>query len=183
MKHARKMVLVDINTIKPTTSVRPAESPAKNDNALAKAINSLVTSTEFSKTNYGSSAYTIAMLDKEMKEILERRDLGPNERLNIYNQKLQKYLFLLRESEKSEQPHIRNNEISPPGTPVLQIEPEQPGAGSRNPFNEVVTPLTRQPYKTHLPRITPKQVRLRASEKRQKSSRLNNFLSNWDEYI
>lgn len=118
-----------------------------------------------------------------MKEILERSDLGPNERLNFYNQKLQKYLFLLRESEKSEQPSIRYNEISPPGTPALQIEPEQSVLGSRNPFNEVATPLTRHPYKTHLPRITPKQARLRESAKRQKSSRLNNYLSNWDEYI
>lgn len=84
------MVLVDINAVRPTEK-----------EPLTKAINSLITSNEFSRSNFGSSALAISYLDKEMKEILDGDEQDITKKLHRYSQNLQKYLFLLRENENS----------------------------------------------------------------------------------
>lgn len=60
MKHARKMVLVDINSVK-------TANPKTEESSLAEAINSLASKTEFSKANYGSSATAMSYVTKELK--------------------------------------------------------------------------------------------------------------------
>lgn len=194
------MVLVDVDTVKSQPQIS-----AKTEDSLTNAINSLVSSNEFSRANYGSNAKTIADLDKEMKEILERDDLEPAYKLKFYDQKLQK--FLLRESEK---PSIST---TPAPVPILQ-SPSQPSQaaipsatspshsfGQFSSINEgpaasssvlLETPKnTKIPFyssgqkqhKTNLPRSTPIQERLRSVTKRQKNSRYQDYFSSWESHI
>lgn len=105
------MILVDV---KPESSQK---------DSLADAINSLVKTTEFSKANYGSNAIAISHLDNELKDLLTRTDLSPETRLREYDQRLQKYLFLLRETDKN---NVTPSRPSPVGVALLpKIEPEE----------------------------------------------------------
>lgn len=176
MKHARKMVLVDINKVK--------EKPAET---ISNAINTLISANEFNRTNFGSNALAVSYLDREMKEILDNPNLRPIERVNQYNQLLQKYLFLLRESEglaPSPSVYVTSEEYVP-STSVSErsISPEQPKETTPfNPFTPVVEagPSTSSSVKGHrinLPRTTPKEDRLR--QERRKNSRYKDFFVNW----
>lgn len=91
MKHARKMVLVDAKSLNET-------STNKNSDVLVNAINSLTASNEFSRNYFGSRAVSVSQLDKELRELLEREDLDPSEKLKLYSQSLKRYLFLQRSS-------------------------------------------------------------------------------------
>lgn len=179
------MVLVDINTIRP-----PEKEP------LTKAINSLITSNEFSRSNFGSNALAISYLDKEMKEILDGDEQDITKKLQRYNQNLQKYLFLLRENEKP------NSSVTPvpvviqdPLAEVEAIESEPasvntaPRASTSSLFMSTPTTSKSRYYTTarkhtsNLPRVTPKLKRLRTEAERQKNSRYKDFLHNWDAHI
>lgn len=192
MKHARKMVLVDINTVKPSSTKIP-----END-SLANAINSLVASNEFSKSNFGSNAKIIAQLDKELKEILENKSLLPNIKLKHYDQKLQQYLFLLRESEKSNSPDLNFNKATTPPlyspSPILVETLSNPisrttSAESITPIKSESSPILmtvrsspfvhRKPARVNLPRRTPKEERLRKPSQRRKNKRLEDYFSSW----
>lgn len=186
------MVLVDVNSVN--------QPPSK----LLDTLNTLATSTEYSKNEFGSTAPVIANLDRELKAILERDDLDPMQRLKIYNEKLQKYLFLVHENERK----------SPATTPKLEttIEKEEndddinttggldrtfsgpqtvkqgrasfiwaPGDNTATNTTPLQTTGGKQ-GKSNLPRQTPIQERLRSVAQRQKNSRYKDFLSNWDEY-
>lgn len=91
MKYARKTVLVDVNNV-PSTN--------KRIEPLTEAINSLVNATEFSRTNYGDSANAVTELDKDLRKILDRKDISLDDKLKLYNQSLSRYLFLQHESKK-----------------------------------------------------------------------------------
>lgn len=157
------MILVD---------VKP-ESTQKDP--VVEAINSLVKTTEFSKANFGSNAIVIGHLDTELKELLAREDLPADARVREYNQRLQKYLFLLRESEKG---NLRPNPVGVPipTVPQLEFKEEEVGTGSNKfedrsydsdgsaaqgtshtapPFNAAVdnTPKTSKPFQQ--PTISP----------------------------
>lgn len=85
MKYARKTVLVDVNN---------APNTNKRIEPLTEAINSLVNATEFSRTNYGDSANAVTELDKDLRKILDRKDISLDDKLKLYNQSLSRYLFL-----------------------------------------------------------------------------------------
>lgn len=101
MKHARKMVLVDIEK-------KPCE--------LVNAINSLTSSEEFSRAYFGSSAVSVSHLDNELKHLIERKDLDPSEKLKLYSQSLNRYLFL----QRTPQHHTQQN-IAP--VQIVQAQP------------------------------------------------------------
>src|ERR1700744_6116086 len=138
MKHVRKMVLVDVNSIK---SQETSKNNDKNNHALTDAIRALTASNEFSRDYYGDSAVSIAHLNKEMREILDLTGIDAKQKLDIYNRKLQRYLSLLRISE---------NSSHPPKTP-----PPQPEPYVYNPFENIgpVTPLRRVSSDIELPEV------------------------------
>ncbi len=189
------MVLVDVNTIKsPTTN----PSSKTDGSPLVNAINSLAVSNEFNKSNYGSDAKAMAFLAKELDEILDRRDLDPAEKLKIYNQKLQTYLFLVRENDNNGIINTRSDEDDANSDDGFEdgVRHEDISMLSRRraPSTSslfVDTPLTsktpfhfsaRKPHKSNLPRTTPKGERLRGVTERRKNSRLKGFLTNWQQY-
>lgn len=94
MKYARKTVLVDIN------SPKHIEPSKKTENSLTNAINSLTNATEFSRAYFGGNATSVSQLNKELNELLDRKDLDPDKKLKLYHQNLGRYLFLQRESEQ-----------------------------------------------------------------------------------
>lgn len=96
MKHSRKMVLVDINSVN-----QQGSGTDTNNKDLTKAITSLANSAEFSRSYYGQNAVSISRLNNEISEILERKDLDPHEKLKLYSQGLTILLFLHRQSEKT----------------------------------------------------------------------------------
>lgn len=156
MKHARKMVLVDANSIKPLDN--------KNTDDLVEAINSLKSSNEYSRDYFGSSAVAVSYLDKELAQILERKDLDPATKLKLYTQSLNRYLFLHRTSEKTNsgiQPpdfvkppssHHSDSESSRPASPESFVS-LSPDTIKRN--RTVITPKT---LKSLTP-VTPRDVR------------------------
>lgn len=105
MKYARKMILVDASTVNPPVN-------DKNSCDLARAINSLVSNSEFSRDYFGSSALTVADLNKTLAHLLERRDIDPSDKLKFYTQTLNRYLFLQRMSE---------NPVVQPPPPALPL--------------------------------------------------------------
>lgn len=112
MKYARKMLLVDAST--PTD---------KNSTDLTKAINALVSHSEFSRDYFGSSALSVADLNKTLTHLLERDDLNPTEKLKLYSQSLNRYLFLQRMSEN---PTVQPVPVPVPvAAPVQVIAPER----------------------------------------------------------
>lgn len=193
MKYARKMVLVDINTTKQPTSA--------SDDGVVKAINSLAQTTEFSKANYGPNAKPLAHLALELQEIVDKGNSDPAHQLRLYNQKLQKYLLLSRGNGNSQVSNTPNF-TSPGAVPESESEtsslPEMVTIAQISPVPPVrqrtsslfqPTPTTsktpnyptgRRGYRTNLPRITPKENRLRTVEQRRKNSRYKDFLVNWE---
>lgn len=93
------MVLVDINSINQPTP----EKKNNQDTPLVKVLNSLVSSNEFSRSEYGSNAQWMASLDAKLKEILETDYDDPAEKVKRYNLELQKYLFHVTKQNTS--PH------------------------------------------------------------------------------
>lgn len=205
MKHARKMVLVDIASVRPQAGHQLSE---KTEDSLTKAINNLATSNEFSKANYGANAKPLSALDKELKELMDRQDLKPDDKLKLYDQKLQKYLFLLRDSnnapntkpKKKIGPSFEPSQPSPPSSPSSPTSDGSPpfeGFPStkavRTPVSSLLeTPRTaktpfyftgRKPHKTNLPRTTPVHERIRTSAERQRNSRYKDFLGSWESYM
>lgn len=184
MKYARKMVLVDANTVQP----KPADP-------VTDAINKLISANEFNRATFGPNALALSYLDKEMKEILDNKVLTPQERLIEYNQRLQRYLFLLRESGVNA-PTYSERTISPEpqsapsrhtstaaatataatSTPTFTYNPISP---TYNPFSPTVESTASTPVRrrTNLPRVTPKEQRLR--QVRRKNSRFKDFFVNW----
>lgn len=163
MKYAKKMVLVDINTIKPN-SATSAHVEDKVVNNLTKAISSLASSNEFSRSHFGDSATAISHLYNEMNKILEREDLKPDVKLKLYHEKLKRYLFLQRTSEeKGSYEEIISSQSQPP---LSQSEldfnqvPEIPQTPVKPPF-PLITPRVKRLHHTKLPRTTPKELILR----------------------
>lgn len=191
MKHARRMVLVDADQVNLTNRRK------NEDSKIAEALNTLVTLNKFSLNDYGSHATTLARLEKELDEALERTDLSPSDKLKLYDLKLQRFLFLLRENEKQRKTGAREQLHFNENLDIVEVTPGEgnistfsPARASTSRFVETaqipMTPLsqsTRQPHKTNLPRETPKERRLRTSDQRRKNSRYEGYLSNWDEYI
>lgn len=202
MKHARKMVLVDINSTKPNNTT--VQNEKKNDEALTKAISSLATSAEFSRAYFGPNSISIANLDNEINQILERKDLEPADKLKLYHQGLKRYLFLQRMSEKStpttqivqglpthtansSQPLVEDSPlvggISPEGARALSPEPVTPSPlrarGDRIGEFEEVLKTKKSKYRSNLPRTTPKEARLREHNERRKNSRYDEFFTSW----
>lgn len=197
MKHARKMVLVDINTVKQATSHRP-------DGNLSTAINSLVTATEFSKANYGPNAKTIATLDSELKSIIDDPNISPTNKIHLYNQGLQKYLFFLHGSEKAQSNELNASDTTaveePEGEVYLPNTPHQPvprGTSSSSPSPGTSsseyfdtpkavkkppqqTPIKRKRiFKSNIPRTTPVGDRLRQPHQRAKNNRFKDYFLEW----
>lgn len=81
------MVLVDINSVKQQGN---GDVEIKNNEAITKAISSLA-----------NSAVSVSRINKEIGEILEREDLDPREKLKLYSQGLNRFLFLQRQSDKN----------------------------------------------------------------------------------
>lgn len=205
MKHARKMVLVDANSID--------KSSSKNENTVNNAITSLATAAEFGRDYFGSSAISIAHLDRHMKEILERPDLPPAEKLTLYNQALQRYLFLQRQSENKTptraqivaevvnlpQPVVQQQAAavpvitprdSPERDPSPEREPVTPRTpqnqsphevriGQRNSVNREAIVGQASKYRTNLPRLTPKEKILRGSNELRRNQRLDGYFVRW----
>lgn len=192
MKHVRKMVLVDVNSIKSQESSRISE---KNNDALTDAIRSLTASNEFSRDYFGDSAISIAHLNKEMREILDLTGTDTKEKLDLYNRKLQRYLSLLRISENSSQPIQATVPPPPPPQPAQPIynpfENIEPATPLRRASSEIELPersatqnshsreIIRSKYRSNLPRKTPKQDILRSSAERRKTSRYKDYFTNW----
>lgn len=184
MKYARKMVLVDVDTIRPSSDCKNVEEDSK----VVKALNTLVTQQKFNKNNFGDYATNVELLDREMREILDST-LEPLSKLKLYNQKLQKYLFLVRDNEENPQrpstnlPHVyvpSEVDISMNVSP----EPDISTPSSTKPeisrvFTE--TPVSHHQHTSNLPRLTPIQERLRAIGERQKNSRYKDYFVNWTE--
>lgn len=199
------MVLVDVNSVKPEPKSSSSSSETEGT-PLVKAINSLVTSNEFSKNDYGSDAKAIAFLAKDLEEILEQPDLDPAEKLKMYNQKLKTYLFLVRENDN-------NNSLKK--SPSVNVSEQNTDDDDDNGYEDagdrlesnistvskrrtpstsslfVETPQAsktpshfpeRKQHKNNLPRATPIVNRLRGAAARQKNSRLKGFLVNWQQY-
>lgn len=185
------MVLVDVNSFK-------SQEVSKNNNALTDAISSLATSNEFSRDYYGDVSASLAQLHKEMREILELTGIDAKEKMNLYNRKLQRYLSLLRISEKSSQPELQ------PALPPAWAPAFPPPVPSANPFenNVQATPprrlslssdielpelthnshakqIIQSKFRSNLPRKTPKQDILRKSAERRKVSRYDDYFTNW----
>ena len=201
MKLARKMVLVDVNSLKDSTSTAAI-------NELTAAVKSLVTSNEFSKSEYGNKATLLASLDKELKDILARNDLDDSVLFQLYNQKLQKYLFHIRENERKT-PVLTGGPVSAEtGSEIYEEEgdtysfnsgerPEPvfsvPQSVKQVSTSEIFTGTPsssktpfyftgRKKLQSNLPRNTPIRERLRTSAQRQKTARYKDFLANWEEY-
>lgn len=198
MKHARKMILVDAKT-----------NTSQKD--VVEAINSLVKTTEFSRANFGSNAIAIAHLDTELKDLLARDDLPADARVREYNQRLQKYLFLLRESEKSNSrpnpmgvplltPKLEEEEEEDRGEDVVEgrepdrgtpLQPQRPlfegafgGAPVAQPnlFSPPVPAVQKAQARSNLPRTTPMQDRLRKRNSDRKNKRYDGYFVNWSPY-
>lgn len=187
MKHARKMVLVDVNTI-------PSQPKPDVESSLTKAINSLAASNEFTRTNFGPNAIAMSYMDKEMKDILERTDIDPSLRLQLYNQVLQKYLFRVRESEKSNTVTPKPETSSKPETVIPETtsfetvstigsEPEIDTSVFETPKPDKPFVFTGAPRKSNLPRTSPKELRLRSEAVRKANSRFKDFFTTWDPYV
>lgn len=202
MKHARKTVLLDINSPKVNE---------KQTEPLTNAINSLVNATEFNRANFGDRAKTVTELNKDLNEILDRKDLSLDERLKLYNQSLTRYLFLQHESKKPI-PAIPKVEITPVGvtpassvagerTPSMQSDyddddDEEEGAvggkediitstpkigtpreSSGNSYTKEILRTTKTPkFKSNLPRATPKYHILR---KERADKRMSDYFVGW----
>lgn len=186
MKHSRLMALVDTEPVKP----EPIKLTNNNNNndPLTKAITSLASSNEFSRTNYGSSALAIDQLDKELNEILDRTDIGPADKLKLYSQRLQRYLFLQRTATQQQQP-TTINAISPPHThssplwsPTLESDSDTPFAQSTLLPSAINKSLEKPRIKSNLPRLTPPEARLRKANERRKNTRYIDYFSNWESY-
>lgn len=179
MKHARKMVLVDINTLPPTKN-------DKTTDPLTNAISTLASSNEFNRAYYGPNTITITHLENDMRKILERRDLDPADKLKIYQDKLKRYLFLHRMSESSPQQQPPQIQTSPPqlggwesageeeeedlqATPAQQIEQLRKQVP--------ITNSRKSKYRSRLPRSTPRKDTLR---KKPKPKRLESYFDKWE---
>lgn len=102
MKHARKMVLVDINSTKSESTSAASEPISSNEKSdLVNAINSLASASEYNRTNFGSNYSTISQLNNELKVILDRTDITPDDKIKLYNQTLTRYLYLQRTNKPS----------------------------------------------------------------------------------
>lgn len=186
MKHARKMVLVDVNTLKSKSRDTPSTNEDET-NKMSNALNTLVTLSKFNTADYGPNASKIAKLDKELKEIMDQRDLDPTSKLKHYNQKLQHFLHLLHKNDKDElQTPASISTSDGDDDDDYDTQPNTPANLTRSiskpVTSAVTTPVTRKPYKSNLPRLTPIERRLRATILRQKNSRYKDFLKNWTEY-
>lgn len=95
MKHGRKMILVDADTTKKESSTHTTK------NELTNAIKSLTNANEFSRSYFGPNSATISQLNNDLQVILDRTDLNSDDKLKLYNQGLNRYLFLQRESDNS----------------------------------------------------------------------------------
>lgn len=189
MKHAKKMVLVDINSIK-TPSVSSVGVEDKTVNNLTKAISSLASSNEFSRSYFGDSATAISHLYNEMNKILEREDLKPDVKLKLYHDKLKRYLFLQRTSEEEEEGYV---ELTPPAPqrPVIELPNEQiiPELEISQ-EQEIQTPPVKTPvlvknsrqkrlHRSNIPRLTPKELILRDPAGKQPPKYLDKYFLNW----
>lgn len=200
MKHAKKMVLVDINTVKsPTSTV-----PDKTVDNLTTAISSLASSNEFGRTFFGDSATSITHLDKEMNKILERQDLNPDTKLKLYHQKLKRYLFLQRESEdvgRGNNPAIQTPIQAPIQAPLNlskdadeesvdeDLENTPPKAStsyhSDQSFHGFHTPVNskskqlKSKYRSNIPRTTPKEVILRDPTGSRPPKHFEKYFMHW----
>lgn len=173
MKHARKMVLVDINTLPPVTK-------DKNSNPLTTAVSALASSAEFNRAYYGANTISIAHLDHDMRQILERTDLDPSEKLKIYQEKLRRYLFLQRMSEKSAPTQPPNPPPSVASWLSGEEEEEEPEPVPPliEPVEKKVTPVrTQSKHRSRLPRNTPIKETLR---KEPKPKRLDSYFGDWE---
>lgn len=133
MKYARKMALVDVNSTK-----------TQDADPLVKAINSLASATEFGRDYYGSNTSAIVHLDKELKQILERADINPTEKLQLYSQTLNRYLFLHRMSENKT--HTTNQPT--PGPIILEHNHTLPNVQSQGDFSSERESETDQSFTT-----------------------------------
>lgn len=121
-----------------------------------------------------------------MKAILDNENLKPNDRLIQYNRCPQKYLFLIRQGDGHAPPvTVPNVKIqpmpnSPPPTPT-PFNPFTPPAPVVTPVpstSSVISTPTCSSNRINLPRVTPKEQRLR--QERRKNSRYKAFFVNWN---
>lgn len=115
MKHAKKMMLVDI------PNVQNNESYANND---------LVSRTSFAE-NY-IKPQTAFNLDQDLRNILNRTDLDDHEKWMLYNQSHQRFLFLLDEERKK---NINNNKNKFSNVNVFNKFPSAKSHNSNNNLN------------------------------------------------
>lgn len=180
MKHARKTVLVDFNTI--------PQQPSTSNETVTNAIKSLANASEFNRSYFGSSTISISQLNNELSGILARTDLDSDSKLKLYSQSLGRYLFLQRESTKPTSGNVivqptssadwttasSSGRTSPTVSEASSWKSaivSEPGATSKVNTSKSSTiprantpksPLTRIPkYKSNLPRVTPKSQILR----------------------
>lgn len=97
MKHARKMVLVDVNAAPATPTTKP--HPKTTNQLLVKTLNTLLTSNEYNRNEYGPKAKIVAELDDVMKKLIERKDLDPDEKLKFYSNMLNRYLHMIHTND------------------------------------------------------------------------------------
>lgn len=185
MKHARKL---EYDRIKTPSSM----SQEKNSESILNALNSLVTSTEFSRDQFGSNAESITHMDNEMNAILQRSDIEPSLKLILYNQLLRKYLLLQRMSEKKG---------GTTQSSTVQLAPVQPAPVQSAPVQPAPVQLVQPPSVQQVPepspirledrvlrtpeprnrfqRTTPKQDILRKSGEKRHNKRYDNYFVNW----
>lgn len=187
MKHAKKMVLVDINTHKSQTPATTTNNETVDN--LTKAISSLAASSVYSRDYFGTNAESITQLEKDMSKILEQKDIDPDTKLKLYHDKLKRYLFLQRESER--EPAVKKVKQTLPSIPNV-AEVERDGGLERDLSSPLHTPSS-QPiqlpssappvvqeerksrYKSNIPRRTPKEDILR----QRHNQRYDLFFRKW----
>lgn len=189
MKYARKTRLIEVDSTKPETTTASDQ--------ITTAINSLANANEFSRSYFGSNSNTISELNNELQKILNRKDLIPDDRLALYNQTLNRYLFLQRESEKPAQvkqtilnttsiiPAVQSSQSAQSESSVsplssLSTDFVTPiSTRSPSPLGAAATPVTvsKQPlqskipkYTSNLPRTTPKSEILRKDRRERRQS-------------
>lgn len=199
MKHARKMVLVDVNSINRGT----IKTNINNNETVTDAIKTLANASEFNRSYFGQSTISISQLNNELQDILERTDLEPENKLKLYNRGLARYLFLQRESTKPIQAQgsvIIQTPISTSHSPAKSNAPSSFTASPSVSDDESVKTLvsgkslhskntsrnshikeviqTRIPkFKSNLPRSTPKEEILR---QQRTNKRRSDFFYGWE---
>lgn len=196
MKYARKMVLVDVNSLN-----RGTVNTNTNNDAATNAIKTLANASEFNRSYFGQSTISISQLHNELQEILERTDLQPENKLKLYNQGLSRYLFLQRESTKQTpgsviiQTPVSSSSTPAPASYQSTVE-SSPSVSEDESFKTIVSEKiphsrttsrnshfkevlhTRIPkYKSNLPRSTPKEEILRQE---RTNKRMSDFFYGWE---